>query len=338
MEVYRLDGIRVQTVTSGDINNIDLRYNFSLAGGAITLLAGRNRANDSIALYRIDCSGLLTGVAARTISTGIDIYGCAMYVSPISGKYYVFVSSEGGEIQQWELWDAGGGKVDATKVRQFDVGRITEGLVADDVTGLLYAAEEDVGIWRYSAEPNDSTSRVRIDSTGSGGHLKADVEGLAIFYRPNGKGYLIASSQGSDDFVVYQRDAGNAVVGRFQIIAHAGIDAVADTDGIDVTNVSLGGAFPSGLFVAQDSDTNFKLVRWEVIATAIGAEVDTMWDPRRVGAAPPPPSSQGDFNGDHQVDAADYTLWRNQLDTSRPAFSGADANGDGNVTHDDYLI
>src|SRR5690606_11055273 len=144
-------GARVQTVTSGDINNIDLRYNFTMAGGAITLLAGSNRANDSIALYQIESNSLLTGVTARTNRTGIDIYGCAMYVSPTSGKYYVFVSSEGGEIQQWELWDAGGGKVDATKVRQFDVGRITEGLVADDVTGLLYAAEEDVGIWRYSA-------------------------------------------------------------------------------------------------------------------------------------------------------------------------------------------
>src|SRR5690606_22325681 len=184
------------------------RYNFPLAGGRITLLAGSNRANDSIALYRIDDTGTLTNVAARTIATGIDIYGSTMFVRPYTGQYYVFVSSESGQIQQWELTDAGGGKVDATHVREFDVGRVTEGLVADEVKGTLYAAEEDVGIWRYSAEPQSGTARTRVDNTGDSGNLSADVEGLAIYYRPDGAGYLIASSQGSNDFVIYDREDG----------------------------------------------------------------------------------------------------------------------------------
>src|SRR5690606_17613132 len=96
LEVYRLDGTRVQSITAGDINNVDLRYNFPMAEGAITLLAGSDRSNDTIALYRVSSSGQLTSVAARAISTGINVYGCAMYVSPTSGKYYVFVSSESG--------------------------------------------------------------------------------------------------------------------------------------------------------------------------------------------------------------------------------------------------
>ena len=49
------------------------------------------------------------------------------------------------------------------------------------------------------------------------------------------------------------------------------------TDGIDVTNISLGSAFPQGVFVAQDDvndsgNQNFKLVPWHVIATGVGLQ------------------------------------------------------------------
>jgi 3-phytase len=340
LEVYRLDGTRVQSITAGDINNVDLRYNFPTAEGPITLLAGSDRSSDTIALYRVNSSGQLTSVAARPIGTGIDVYGCAMYVSPVSGKHFVFISSESGDVQQWELFEAGGGKVDAVQVRNFDVGRITEGLVADDVSGYLYVGEEDVGIWRYSAEPTGGTARMQIDSTGGSGYLRADVEGLAIFYRPEGQGYLIASSQGSNDFVVYQQGGNNAYVGRFNIIAGVGIDAVADTDGIDVTNFNLGGAFGGGMFVAQDSDVNFKLVSWNAIAIALegAVEIDTRWDPRQVGADGTPASSQGDFNEDGIVNAADFVVWRNGLGSSVAPYSSADANGSGSIDEGDYVI
>ncbi len=51
------------------------------------------------------------------------------------------------------------------------------------------------------------------------------------------------------------------------------------------------------------------------------------------------PTLLGDYNGDHSVNAADYTVWRNSLgQTGLTPFSGADANGDGKVTMSDYNI
>src|SRR5690606_31091786 len=44
----------------------------------------------------------------------------------------------------------------------------------------------------------------------------------------------------------------------------------------------------------------------------------------------------GDFNGDGQVDAADYTVWRNNLGSTTNL--AADANGDGSVGPEDYTI
>jgi 3-phytase len=186
------------------------------------------------------------------ISTLSPNYGFCMYHSPHSGKVYAFVSQEGGgQFEQYELVDAGG-RVDARKVRTFDIGSQSEGCVADDELGHLYVAEEEVGIWKYGAEPTAGAARSRVDRIG-GGHLVADVEGLTLAYGTDRTGYLLASSQGDSAIAVYDRAAGNAFVKRFSIAGNGGIDAVSETDGIDVTSANAGPGFEHGLLVAHDA-------------------------------------------------------------------------------------
>jgi 3-phytase len=341
IRVYNLQGQSIQAVSVSNVNNIDLRYNFPLNGQRVALLSGSNRSNDSIVIYKIDPqTRQLTTVAARTISTGIAVYGCVMYVSPTTGKYYTFVISESGQVQQWELFDNGANKVDAKLERSFFVGSRSEGLVADDVLGHLYVGEENVAIWKYSAEPTGGSSRTRVDSIGSGGHLRADVEGLTLYYAANGMGYLLASSQGRSEFVVYRREGTNAFVGSFKLVAGGGIDSVTASDGIDVTNFALGPEFPQGMFVAQDNDNNFKFARWDAVDTAFGGSLttDTNWDPRLIGL-PPQPSLVGDFDRDDTVGASDYVLWRKTLGaTGHTPYIGADGDGDGTIDKDDYGV
>ena len=81
----------------------------------------------------------------------------------------------------------------------------------------------------------------------------------------------MASSQGDNSYVVYERGGENAFVRRFQIREGNGIDGTEDTDGIDVTTADLGAAFTDGLFVAQDGENdggnqNYKLVPWGAVA------------------------------------------------------------------------
>ena len=293
--VYGLDGAQIQYRADGNLNNVDVRYNFPLNGALIDLVAASNRSNDGIALYRVN-SGTrqLEDVAARVIPTGISVYGFCLYRSPVSGLTYAFVNDETGDVQQWLLYDNGAGLVDASLARSFSVGSIVEGCVADDVHSQLYIAEENVGIWRYGAEPGDGSTRTQVDAVGAG-HLTADIEGLTIYYASDGSGYLIASSQGSSDFSAYQREGPNAFVATWNVEPGAIIDGVSGTDGIDVTNVALGTAFPNGAFVAQDDSNpgenqDYKVVPWDSIANgATGGPltIDTTWDPRSVGATPP---------------------------------------------------
>ena len=58
-------------------------------------------------------------------------------------------------------------------------------------------------------------------------------------------------------------------------------------------------------------------------------------DPGSVNLAPP--STTGDYNGNHTVDAADYTVWRDTLGAAvSPNGSGADGDGDGTIDDGDY--
>lgn len=267
LAVYDLAGHQVQFVAGGTPNNVDLREGFPLGGDLVALVVAADDSDDSLPVYAVDpANGNLVPVAARRITVGVVAHGICLYRSPESGRFYAFPNAKDGRTEQWELFDDGSGRVDARKVRgPWDVGGEVEGCVADDGLGHLYIAEENEGIWKYRAEPDEPTSvRTVVDETGPAGHLAADVEGLAILYGEGEGGLLFASSQGDDSFVVYRRDRANDFVRRFQVEGGS-IDGCEETDGIDVSGVALGSRFPEGLFVCQDGSNpearqNFKLV------------------------------------------------------------------------------
>lgn len=296
LAVYNMDGSIVQIADqSGGMNNVDLRYNFPLGGELVDLVVATNRFDpiNTLAMYKVNAATrMLENVTADPpISTTLDeVYGTCMYVSPSSGKYYAFITSKEGVIEQWELIDNGAGKVDGLLQRVFDVGTAVEGCVADDIFSDFYAAEEDIAIWKYGAEPGDGTGRTAVDTTAAG-HLTSNIEGLAIYYTSSNSGYLLASSQGASEYVIYDRLSPNSYLSTFDIIDGNGIDGTSKTDGIDVTNVALGSFFPQGVFIAQDgtddvAKSNFKLVPWPDIAGGASPSltIDTTWDPRSVGS------------------------------------------------------
>lgn len=290
MVVYDLDGTKIQEVPMGRINNADLRYSFPLDGALVDIVVGSNRTDNSIEVYTINPdTRTLEDAAARVLESNLtEVYGICLYRSALSGKFYAIVNSaKDGGVEQWELFDNGAGQIDGEVVRTFSVGNQTEGCVADDERGVLYIGEEASGFWKYGAEPNDDSAPILIDTTGEGGNLTADVEGIALYNQSDGTGYIIVSSQGNSTFVVYAREGDNAYLGTFQITPSETVDGVSGTDGIDVISTPLGDAFPHGVFVAQDDrnispvdNQNFKLVDWQAIADALGLEVDTEWNPR----------------------------------------------------------
>ena len=275
LNVFDLDGKRLQVVSEGSRpNNVDVLYGFPLADKVVDLAVAGTRIKDKqgMAFWRIDPDmrrlSEVGPIPAFPVFDGGEPYGSCVYRSPRDRASYVFVSNKDGVVEQYRL-DGRSGSVKATRVRVIEVGSQVEGCVADFDLGHLYVGEEDVGIWKYGAEPDAGSTRALVARVGENG-LAADVEGLTIYYASGSKGYVIASSQGNDSFKVYERDGSNAFVAT--IDPRAGdISDVGETDGIDVTNLPTSSRFSKGLFVVQDGKLrdgkqNFKFFAWDEVA------------------------------------------------------------------------
>lgn len=297
LEVYDMSGTVLQRIAF-EPNNVDVRYNFPFGGAKIALVTGVNTTTHRLFAYRVNLETRLLEEIPTTTRV-IGLVGSAMYVSPVTGKYYAFTNNQN-VLKQYELSDNGVGGINVVLVRSITFGALlgpTEGVVADDVHGVVYASDEAKAIWKFGAEPGDGDTKVLVDKPiAEGGHFLPDIEGLTIYYKSDGTGYLIGSSQENSTYTVYKREGNNEFIDTFSINEGI-IDEVKGTDGIDVTNFPINSDFPNGFFIAQDgrnfdngtlNNQNFKLVPFESIASALGLTMDTTWDPRLVGGGPLP--------------------------------------------------
>ncbi|MBO9545476.1 phytase [Caulobacter sp.] len=276
LAVYDLSGQRLQFLPDGKMNNVDLRGGFKLSGKTVTLIAASDRTHKSIALYTIDPqTRLLSNVADGVQPTNLsDPYGLCMYQDRKGGTF-VFVGDPDGLVRQWKLIATPAGKVKAQAVRDMRFDTQTEGCVADDQTGALYVAEEDVALWRLGADAKAGSAKTAVARIADNPALKDDLEGIGLYAQAGGKGFLVVSSQGNNTYAVFRREGDNAYVGSFAVTADGSktIDGISETDGLDVTSAPLGAGLEGGAFVAQDGRNisppehqNFKLVPWSVIA------------------------------------------------------------------------
>ncbi|WP_199328452.1 phytase [Anabaena azotica] len=329
----------------GRFNNVDLVYGFVLNGKKVDLAVVSDRGSDKLRIYRINPQAASSDQPALTDVTDANApfifsnsqaqvneqataYGLALYKERNSGRSFAFVSQRNrtaiavvelipnqGQItyrklQQIELPSQFSLPNGTTWTPCLDPGELpqVEGMVVDQELGILYAGQEDVGIWKIRL-PLDSSTPTLLDKVrefgvpytydsveeecqidfsrdpGYGGkHLSADVEGLTIYYaNRNNQGYLLASSQGDNTFAVYERQDNHRFVGSFALVDSATVDGVQESDGAAVINVPLGREFPQGLLVTQDGDntpqvldvqgepranTNFKFTPWQSVAKA----------------------------------------------------------------------
>ncbi len=274
--IYNLKGKILFNYPIGRINNVDIRYNFQLNGESFDIAGASNRTDNTLVFYKIEPdSGKLIPMQNGVIKSQVkEVYGFALYHNIRKELYYAFVNSKNGEVEQWAL-NNDSTVFYAEKVRSFKINGQTEGMVADDELGYLYIGQEDLGIWKLFADPGINNDRFIIADT-SAKYISPDIEGLTIYYASDKKGYLIASIQGQNTFAIFERDYKNKFIGCFGI-SRGKIDGASETDGIDVTNFSLGKEYPDGIFVAQDGfntesgDTltqNFKIVLWNEIASS----------------------------------------------------------------------
>ncbi|MEU0486452.1 phytase [Streptosporangium sp. NPDC006013] len=330
----------------GRYNNVDIAYDITLAGRVVDVAVVSDRYNDQLRFFVIDPAGAavrtpLTEVTAadqrflfnpdrEAVDEEHTAYGLTVW-QPKRGETYAVVTQEGATTLATARIVEIDGRLGYTSVKKLTMPSTFklpdgstwspcaepgvlpqfEGVAVDQKSGVLYAAQEDVGLWRlrlplgsggqptlidkvtdfgiHDAYDKESEECRPIDpkAKGFGGNrLTADAEGVDIYYGPGSTGYVIVSSQGDDTFAVYDRQGRNAPLGGFRVKGAKEADDVNGSDGLAVTNRPVGD-YRQGLLVTHDEPetgpdvdderdaTNFSYVSWGEIASALSLKVTT---------------------------------------------------------------
>lgn len=279
LHAYDLTGALVASVQAGKVNNVDLRSDVTINGKPGVLVAASDRTEDPkgrIALYALETSPVsLRRLGHPSVeSDGVgEVYGFCLW-RRAADAVFAIIPFNNGDVRTYAL-DLSGDTPTATLVRDVKLGSQTEGCVVDDRTGLLYVAEEEIGIWRMSADPQDTQAPVMIARI-DGVNLIPDIEGLAIIPEGETGGHLIASSQadsagggGKSTYAAYDLET-DQLTAHFRVTGSGKVDGATDTDGLEFADGDFGAPFEDGLFVVQDGDNapdnqNFKLVPGDAI-------------------------------------------------------------------------
>lgn len=293
LHVFGLDGRRRQTIQPLDRpNNVDVEYDVALPGGRGDIAVVTERMRHRLRVFQIPSSGgplvdlAPSGLAVLAGQRGQarEPMGVALYRRPQDGALFAIVAPKTGGRQRY-LWqyaiEVKDGALTARLVRRFggfsrigaapgEIGEI-EAVVVDDELGFVYYADERYAIRKWQADPSHAQASRELSVFGTQG-FDGDREGLALYRRPDGTGYLVASDQviGGSRLMVFPREgtAGNPhEQPRLQMVP----TPADQTDGLEVTSRPLPG-LPDGLLVMMNSGAkNFLMFNWTAVTAHLAA-------------------------------------------------------------------
>jgi 3-phytase len=263
---YDLAGKVKQSIELAKPGNIDIRQGIRLGDRQWDIVAVNSRAADpALRVFSVDrISGRLAAIDGNGIPTRPNYGGCLSYDKK-QQRLWFFCTSEAVGVTQYELTMSDADKVCGSEVRRWALGKC-EGAVADDENLSVFITVESEGIWRVGMLPEDTAPGEKIIPVGRDG-LTADLEGIALASLTDGTAAFVVSSQGSDQFFVFERTAPWKLCGTFRIQgAHA-------TDGLDLIQADDFPGFEKGIFGCHTADNNHPilLASWSSILKNVSA-------------------------------------------------------------------
>ena len=275
--VFTLDGKIDEKKTVRGLrrpNNVDVEYGLILNGTATDIAVTTERLENKIRIFSlpemkpIDNGGI-------EVFTDEDLrlpMGVALYKRPSDGFIYAIVGRKEGPTDGTYLWqylldDDGSGNVKATKIREFGKWsgvKEIEAIAVDDALGYVYYSDENVEIRKYYADPDAENANKELALFGDVGFTE-DQEGISIYQVTDSTGYILVSDQQANNFNIYKREGepGNPHHHLLVKVIHVSTN---ESDGSEITNISLNDKFPGGMFVAMSDDKTFHLYSWKDIA------------------------------------------------------------------------
>ncbi len=274
---YDLAGRIVRRVTGLQRpNNVDLVRGFRLGGQTVDIAVVTEREQRRLRVFTLP--DLAVADAGDLVVFGGDPerapMGVALYRRPRDGAVFAIVGGKSGPAEgylaQYRLEDDGTGKVKMTLVRQFGAysGRAEiEAIAVDAALGYVYYSDETFGVRKYAADPDAADANQELALFGTTG-FASDHEGISIYQRADGTGYLLVSDQQAHRFQIFPREGRAGKPHDHPRLKTVDVAAI-QSDGSEVTSTPLPG-FPGGLFVAMTEGRGFHFYAWDDLAKAAG--------------------------------------------------------------------
>jgi len=254
-------------------NNVDVAYGFSLWGTSVDIAVTTERYENRLRVFIVPDMEAIDG-------GGIEVFkadsarapmGIALYKRPSDGTHFAIVSRKSGSTEgylwQYRLKDDGTGKIIGDKVREF--GRWSgikeiEAIAVDDRLGYVYYSDENAGIRKYHADPDHPHAEKELAFFGTEGFID-DREGISIYDVSDSTGYILVSDQQANRFHIFPREGSPGNPHDHPLIKTV-LLSTNESDGSDVTSLTLDPRFSGGLFVAMSDNRTYHFYPWIVIA------------------------------------------------------------------------
>jgi len=304
----------------GKLTSLSVEYNFRFGNRQVDVLTAVDPTTSTLFLFEIVPTGAIVLLGQFSVMKGAHISAACTYKNVRTGDLSVFVvGGDQGRIEQWVISGNDYGDSETTSLssqlkRSVEVGSKVESCIADNERGVVYVYENDVGIWKYGAEPEEGSTRTIMDTknTTSFGprRLKhgpnGEIGGMALFHARRGRGYLLVTNPGEGEggsVLIYGRGAENRFLNRFQVMSKTANNEVSSDPsladwpanallnknlesyvnvgkGIEVINAGTSGEFSKGLLILQNrkggegSSDTLAFIPWNVVADTIEGRED----------------------------------------------------------------
>ncbi|MGH8166782.1 MAG: phytase, partial [Woeseiaceae bacterium] len=247
LDFHSPDGERVGNFSEVEAGFVSVLESIELGGTAAPLVVVYDSRESTINAYRLDGDALqLHAVMGDPVTIDDELTGLCHYRSRLSGADYLFAVTDAGFIRQFELF-ARGGAVAAQLLRTIPAGKGSGFCAVDAADGMLYFAEEGMGIWRMGAEPESDTTREPVDLRTPWGGLSDEVKGISIYSVDPDTSYLVAADAGESRLVFYR-------LPDLEPLGGVAIDGLLEAEGVTATGAPIGDRFPLGLVALADED------------------------------------------------------------------------------------
>jgi 3-phytase len=285
LAVFGLDGHQIQLLKGPNRpNNVDIEYGLPLNGTPTDVAVLTEHDGRRLRAYAISPDGTgLRDVSGESLGHVLEgalgeqggPMGIGLYRRPKDGAIFAIVSPKAGPkegyLWQYQLADDGSGHVGGRFVRRlgnFSGKGEIEAVAVDDELGYVYYADEDAGIHKWHADPDNPDAARELAMFAQTGY-RGDREGLGVYARSDGTGYIVSVDQVPNQsvFNLYRREGEPGRPHDHSQVVLRFLGGADSTDGLDVTSSPLGPDFPAGLLVAMNSrGRNFLLFNWLAIA------------------------------------------------------------------------